>query len=153
MPGRWGETGTCTPVPWGPPETFPWFLGMSSFSISAFTKAEQKHGSQGCTGSAAQNEKGHSPGGLVLLLLGWSCSPGCICRAGGSPNKASGAAAQQDGLLQQEKGCNEQCDKVWPLAMPRVLFHCSWMPGSARGVRGELARLSVGGIAFHTGMF
>lgn len=71
----------------------------------------------------------------MLLLqeqdFGWSCSPGCICKAGRSQNKASGAA-QQDGLLQQEKGCSGQCKKP---------FYCSWMAGSTQGVRGELASL------------
>lgn len=92
----------------------------------------------------------------MLLLqekdFGWSCSPGCICKAGGSLNKASGAA-QQDGLLQEEKGCSGQCKKLWSLAMPRVPFHCSWMAGFTQGVRGELATLSIGGIPFHAGIF
>lgn len=89
----------------------------------------------------------------MLLLqekdFGWSCSPGCICKAGGSLNKASGAA-QQDGLLQEEKGCSGQCKKLWSLAMPRVPFHCSWMAGFTQGVRGELATLFSALEGFHS---
>lgn len=61
-----GETGTHTPVPWGPPEAFPWFLGMSSFSISASQKLSKTIDHKDALGMLLRMRE-------VTDLESWSC--------------------------------------------------------------------------------